>query len=122
AGISVDIIARWLRLPPTNLDHGTALRVAQEARDEAMARQLSEERSRQLISRDDTTAGIQSLVDLLGVGGQEQGTTPQPSGSSGLPFQRRDAVAAPADRKSTRLNSSHVKTSYAVFCLKKKKK
>src|SRR5690606_39478076 len=27
----------------------------------------------------------------------------------------------PEDRKSTRLNSSHVKTSYAVFCLKKKK-
>src|SRR5438067_526268 len=26
------------------------------------------------------------------------------------------------DRKSTRLNSSHVSTSYAVFCLKKKKK
>src|SRR5690606_42130260 len=29
--------------------------------------------------------------------------------------------AAGQDRKSTRLNSSHVKTSYAVFCLKKKK-
>src|SRR5690606_40347226 len=27
---------------------------------------------------------------------------------------------APLDRKSTRLNSSHVKISYAVFCLKKK--
>src|SRR5690606_40652180 len=27
-----------------------------------------------------------------------------------------------ADRKSTRLNSSHVKISYAVFCLKKKTK
>src|SRR5215475_9337396 len=27
-----------------------------------------------------------------------------------------------ADRKSTRLNSSHVKNSYAVFCLKKKTK
>src|SRR5690606_42154284 len=26
------------------------------------------------------------------------------------------------DRKSTRLNSSHVKSSYAVFCLKKKRK
>src|SRR3989442_4675466 len=26
----------------------------------------------------------------------------------------------PADRKSTRLNSSHVRISYAVFCLKKK--
>src|SRR5690606_40643271 len=28
--------------------------------------------------------------------------------------------SADADRKSTRLNSSHVKISYAVFCLKKK--
>src|SRR5690349_22686344 len=27
-----------------------------------------------------------------------------------------------SDRKSTRLNSSHVEISYAVFCLKKKKK
>src|SRR5438874_5929388 len=27
-----------------------------------------------------------------------------------------------ADRKSTRLNSSHVEISYAVFCLKKKKR
>src|SRR5215510_14153573 len=32
--------------------------------------------------------------------------------------QRR---ARPPDRKSTRLNSSHVASSYAVFCLKKKK-
>src|SRR5207302_7457004 len=31
-------------------------------------------------------------------------------------------VGADRDRKSTRLNSSHVKISYAVFCLKKKKK
>src|SRR3712207_6861595 len=31
-------------------------------------------------------------------------------------------VAADADRKSTRLNSSHANISYAVFCLKKKKK
>src|SRR2546430_9191338 len=29
--------------------------------------------------------------------------------------------AAPTDRKSTRLNSSHSQISYAVFCLKKKK-
>src|SRR3989442_4538983 len=29
---------------------------------------------------------------------------------------------AEPDRKSTRLNSSHVRISYAVFCLKKKKK
>src|SRR5690349_24017152 len=47
--------------------------------------------------------------------------------------RRRDAVqgllqplvggaAGRRDRKSTRLNSSHVEISYAVFCLKKKKK
>src|SRR5207249_12336209 len=30
--------------------------------------------------------------------------------------------SADVDRKSTRLNSSHVSISYAVFCLKKKKK
>src|SRR5436305_10855273 len=35
---------------------------------------------------------------------------------------RRDRVARQVvDRKSTRLNSSHVRISYAVFCLKKKK-
>src|SRR5256885_8887859 len=32
-----------------------------------------------------------------------------------------DVVATDADRKSTRLNSSHLVISYAVFCLKKKK-
>src|SRR2546427_1234236 len=31
-------------------------------------------------------------------------------------------LAATEDRKSTRLNSSHSQISYAVFCLKKKKK
>src|SRR2546426_3682220 len=49
------------------------------------------------------------------------------------PGHRRELVAAagvdredervhPLDRKSTRLNSSHLVISYAVFCLKKKKK
>src|SRR6266496_5617178 len=33
----------------------------------------------------------------------------------------RVGAREPADRKSTRLNSSHVEISYAVFCLKKKK-
>src|SRR5690606_40981142 len=33
--------------------------------------------------------------------------------------QRVEGIDAPTDRKSTRLNSSHVKISYAVFCLKK---
>src|SRR5258707_11780753 len=33
-----------------------------------------------------------------------------------------DQCAPHSDRKSTRLNSSHANISYAVFCLKKKKK
>src|SRR5438477_11355669 len=35
---------------------------------------------------------------------------------------RPPARRLPPDRKSTRLNSSHMSISYAVFCLKKKKK
>src|SRR5438105_15655239 len=38
------------------------------------------------------------------------------------PALQRDVIADRADRKSTRLNSSHEWISYAVFCLKKKKK
>src|SRR2546426_6004089 len=34
----------------------------------------------------------------------------------------RRGLIGPEDRKSTRLNSSHLVISYAVFCLKKKKK
>src|SRR3712207_7707651 len=42
------------------------------------------------------------------------GATPRSSG--------RDDRGGGQDRKSTRLNSSHANISYAVFCLKKKKK
>src|SRR2546427_6474973 len=38
------------------------------------------------------------------------------------PLRFVDEHALGADRKSTRLNSSHSQISYAVFCLKKKKK
>src|SRR2546426_9095124 len=43
--------------------------------------------------------------------------------ASGAPARRKSGSPAtlPADRKSTRLNSSHLVISYAVFCLKKKK-
>src|SRR3712207_8353176 len=45
--------------------------------------------------------------------------------NGGTPRCRRRTSASttrPKDRKSTRLNSSHANISYAVFCLKKKKK
>src|SRR5437588_4890834 len=47
----------------------------------------------------------------------------RPPGSGGsTPCHRQPKPARPGDRKSTRLNSSHTVISYAVFCLKKKKK
>src|SRR5436309_7053773 len=56
-----------------------------------------------------------------GTGAPNSGSTPgEPAGLPrrihGIGWMRRAQ-----DRKSTRLNSSHVKISYAVFCLKKKK-
>src|SRR5256885_12018384 len=51
---------------------------------------------------------------------------PRPPRSSRRQSRVRPAMsplpkASPLDRKSTRLNSSHLVISYAVFCLKKKK-
>src|SRR5207302_10295094 len=75
--------------------------------------------------------------DLRGRGHARPGAPCQPVGPMVPPAVRmraragepriRQRVAQAAgmkgrDRKSTRLNSSHVKISYAVFCLKKKKK
>src|SRR5690625_6738621 len=44
-----------------------------------------------------------------------------PDGGRDRGQARSEEDRAPRDRKSTRLNSSHVAISYAVFCLKKKK-
>src|SRR5688572_32338914 len=47
----------------------------------------------------------------------------RPSKASPQVARPREILSSrPRDRKSTRLNSSHSQISYAVFCLKKKKK
>src|SRR5258705_10177949 len=51
-----------------------------------------------------------------GPGDQRFASPPRPDPGGGARYN------APRDRKSTRLNSSHLGISYAVFCLKKKKK
>src|SRR5690606_41230728 len=56
-------------------------------------------------------AGVAAADLLDGVRRQHTGGVDRPVVEVG--------PAGPADRKSTRLNSSHVKISYAVFCLKK---
>src|SRR6266480_7375725 len=54
--------------------------------------------------------------DLEAAAGQDQRRPPPVRGDR---VRRRDRPGR--DRKSTRLNSSHMSISYAVFCLKKKK-
>src|SRR5207302_9684766 len=65
-----------------------------------------------------------SLHDALPISGRAAARPARPARTAGCPTPRaaRPAGRRGGDRKSTRLNSSHVKISYAVFCLKKKKK
>src|SRR5690606_41398219 len=68
---------------------------------------------------DETTIEVLEGWEARAAGADPCGAYPESERSALL----RSAVCAAveADRKSTRLNSSHVKISYAVFCLKKKK-
>src|SRR6266513_842987 len=64
---------------------------------------------------------FQKLVDQLGLtNGDPLVTALSRLEDRIVAFEERDVDPAPADRKSTRLNSSHVSIAYAVFCLKKK--
>src|SRR3712207_6854463 len=69
-------------------------------------------------SRDDDDAA--SLLDTLGDADHEIGRAHDRAALDSVlgTLDDRDRT----DRKSTRLNSSHANISYAVFCLKKKKK
>src|SRR5690606_35511508 len=57
---------------------------------------------------------------FLGIRWQVKGWDNLPDGP-GIVLSKHQSAWETLDRKSTRLNSSHVKISYAVFCLKKKK-
>src|SRR5256885_14923616 len=66
-----------------------------------------------------------SLHDALPIYGHRQyggrvPADPLPDGTAAERLHRQSRQAV-GDRKSTRLNSSHLVISYAVFCLKKKK-
>src|SRR5690242_20920995 len=69
-----------------------------------------------------------SLHDALPISGDAPHHGHRVTGSAVVEGFESGPIAAgsgtqqPRDRKSTRLNSSHMSISYAVFCLKKKKK
>src|SRR2546430_9703851 len=58
---------------------------------------------------------LHRLGDFRGIAGADGDALGDPRGRTA------GALELEADRKSTRLNSSHSQISYAVFCLKKKK-
>src|SRR5690625_5801857 len=60
------------------------------------------------------------IVTILGANGAGKTTTMKTI--IGLLKPKKGKIEFLKDRKSTRLNSSHVAISYAVFCLKKKKR
>src|SRR5205814_10705926 len=61
-----------------------------------------------------------NAVWLVGMSGMSDADM-QPLLDAGSPLVLDPANPVTVDRKSTRLNSSHLGISYAVFCLKKKK-
>src|SRR5262245_58468905 len=64
---------------------------------------------------DPATALVGSLLEAVGASGGLEIEI-----SSGVPWGSGLGGSSALDRKSTRLNSSHLGISYAVFCLKKK--
>src|SRR5690625_6637048 len=64
---------------------------------------------------------IQGILDNHKIVVQTFGMEPDGNATSWVPIDEYYDSLKIRDRKSTRLNSSHVAISYAVFCLKKKK-
>src|SRR5699024_12688928 len=74
--------------------------------------------------RSDVALRTEAAHAVLIVDDQGPGIPPDKRNAMLEPFTRMDMSrnrSTGGDRKSTRLNSSHVSISYAVFCLKKKK-
>src|SRR5688572_32415497 len=70
----------------------------------------------------DVDAGAATWIQFVSAGSVDlSGINFLVGTASGL-LSAEIAVGTTPDRKSTRLNSSHSQISYAVFCLKKKKK
>src|SRR2546430_11116954 len=68
------------------------------------------------------TTLFRSLVPDSGLGAPTASLPVAAAAANLRSAERALALAHRRDRKSTRLNSSHSQISYAVFCLKKKKK
>src|SRR5690625_2208855 len=113
--IIVGWIARWFALPtPSSAQwlFGTAMIAAAVIAGSGIARRAVQE----LLAR---RLGIEVLVTIAVTGALIIGEYWEAAAVTFLFVLGAALEAATLDRKSTRLNSSHVAISYAVFCLKK---
>src|SRR5688500_1642373 len=117
----VTINAKHTRLNPSHL---VSLSGRQLYRDDALA--AAHDAVRALNDKEDSP--LHGEIKLLGVGRGRVAQAPLAqelkrlfaSDAFGGPRKSADFLDDSKDRKSTRLNSSHLVISYAVFCLKKK--
>src|SRR6266508_3029420 len=117
AKVPVYVAARDIPLGTSGSDvaHRNMLRVEQVARRSVVPGAISQtDQVDKLVAVEPIYAGEQVSTRRFR-GAEAQGIRAQLKGN-----QRAMKVAGSEDRKSTRLNSSHVAISYAVFCLKKK--
>src|SRR3712207_7496404 len=70
---------------------------------------------------EDAAEMVRRAVERGGHGGERQRLV-EAGGEQDVQLLREGGAGGGGDRKSTRLNSSHANISYAVFCLKKKKR
>src|SRR5690606_40503592 len=92
---------------------------ARDRADEAaLAGAVGADDAPELAGRHDPVEGSEQAPAVRRV---HHGVAPVDQGGAGHHCNARLRTSSARDRKSTRLNSSHVKISYAVFCLKKKK-
>src|SRR5699024_11347195 len=80
---------------------------------------LGESHEREVVDPGDEYPFVEGHV-VVRVGAEESGGEERERGVVPGGLDDHVELRARADRKSTRLNSSHVSISYAVFCLKKK--
>src|SRR2546422_2564204 len=114
---------------PGGAVHGMPL--AEQRPQRALERALHRRHARLLLPAAERGAVIleqqgKSVAQAVAGGGWRSRGRPAPNARSSPPGNRASAARGRrfpgGDRKSTRLNSSHGYISYAVFCLKKKKK
>src|SRR5690606_40673962 len=107
-----------LQVLPAGAPPGSTQRIISLVRDKVKLEEQAAKKSIETIEVD----GQELKVGVITVPSFYQDFNARSRGDTEYMSTSRDVarLIRELDRKSTRLNSSHVKTSYAVFCLKKK--